>query len=115
MDGAVAMTVAPPRTRRFTMASPMPLVPPVTRTRLPCQYDRVTFPHMGADGKRVVLRYEYLGRTQGLGTFHFGEQTVKDMGLLLAQSQRGQQVNSVFGEGAAAPQDSRCPRPPSPA
>jgi len=64
----------------------------------PCQYDRVTFPHTGADGKRVVLRYEYLGRTQGLGTFHFGEQTVKDMGLLLAQSQRGQQVNSVFGK-----------------
>ncbi len=29
-----------------------------------------------------------------------GEQTVKDMGLLRAQSKRGQQVNSVFGEGA---------------
>src|SRR5262249_6596433 len=49
--------------------------------------------------ERVVLRYEYLGRTQGLGTFHFGEQTVKDMGLLLAQSEFGQRVNSVFGEG----------------
>src|SRR5262249_51547158 len=32
--------------------------------------------------------------------FHFGEQTVKDMGLLLAQSEFGQRVNSVFGEGA---------------
>src|SRR3954464_14912698 len=32
---AVASTVAPPRSRRFTMASPIPLVPPVTRTRLP--------------------------------------------------------------------------------
>src|SRR5215472_13499992 len=32
---AVVSTVPPPRTRRFTMASPIPLVPPVTRTRLP--------------------------------------------------------------------------------
>src|SRR6266850_6477028 len=34
-DRAVVITVAPPRTRRFTMASPMPLVPPVTRIRPP--------------------------------------------------------------------------------
>src|SRR4029077_9523209 len=32
---AVASTVPPPRTRRFTIASPIPLVPPVTRIRLP--------------------------------------------------------------------------------
>jgi hypothetical protein len=32
---AVVITVAPARLRRFTIASPMPLVPPVTRTRLP--------------------------------------------------------------------------------
>src|SRR5437870_12939265 len=32
---AVASTVAPPRRRRFTMASPIPLLPPVTRVRLP--------------------------------------------------------------------------------
>jgi len=71
----------------------------------PCQYDRVTFPDTGTSGarwsgretapqqgtapqQRVVLRYEYLGRTQGLGTFHFGEQTVKDMGLLLLAQSR---------------------------
>src|SRR5438445_9518713 len=34
-ERAVVITVAPPRTRRFTMASPMPLVPPVTRIRPP--------------------------------------------------------------------------------
>src|SRR5882724_9324731 len=34
-DRAAVITVAPPRTRRFTMASPMPLVPPVTRIRPP--------------------------------------------------------------------------------
>src|SRR5947207_3149574 len=32
---AVASTVAPPRRRRFTTASPIPLLPPVTRHRLP--------------------------------------------------------------------------------
>src|SRR2546429_5964862 len=32
---AVASTVPPPRRRRFTMASPIPLVPPVTSIRLP--------------------------------------------------------------------------------
>src|SRR5258707_14762708 len=32
---AVASTIAPPRRRRLTMASPIPLLPPVTRIRLP--------------------------------------------------------------------------------
>ncbi len=41
----------------------------------------------------------YLGRTQGIGTFQFGDKTVAEMARLLAQSKRGQQVNSVFGEG----------------
>src|SRR5712671_8177667 len=34
-DRAVATTSPPPRTKRLTMASPIPLVPPVTRIRLP--------------------------------------------------------------------------------
>src|SRR5439155_686787 len=34
-DRAVVRTVAPPEARRFTTAAPIPLVPPVTRTRLP--------------------------------------------------------------------------------
>src|SRR5437762_576154 len=32
---AVAITVPPPPHKRFTMASPIPLLPPVTRIRLP--------------------------------------------------------------------------------
>ncbi len=59
------------------------------------------------DGEHVVLRYEYLGRTQGLGTFHFGEQTVKDMSLLLAQSQRGQQVSGSPSPQSLLPQRGR--------
>ena len=80
----------------------------------PCQYDRVTFPHMGADGKRVVLRYEYLGRTQGLGTFHFGEQTVKDMGLLLLAQSRN--TLSPVGEraGVRGLSPTLAARPPHP-
>ena len=35
MDRAVVTTVAPAPLRRCTMASPMPLVPPVTSARLP--------------------------------------------------------------------------------
>src|SRR5262249_49550915 len=34
-DRAVVRTVAPPKARRFTTAAPIPLVPPVTRARLP--------------------------------------------------------------------------------
>ncbi len=34
-----------------------------------------------------------------MGTFHFGDQTVASFSLLMSQSTRGQQVNSVFGEG----------------
>jgi hypothetical protein len=66
----------------------------------PSQYDRISIP---CDPEAVDggpgLRYQYLGKTRGLGRFQFGDQTVADLALLLAQSKRGQQVNSVFGEG----------------
>jgi hypothetical protein len=66
----------------------------------PSQYDRISIPgDPGSLGGGPGLRYEYLGRTRGLGTFQFNEQTVADLAVLLAQSKRGQQVNSVFGEG----------------
>jgi Domain of unknown function (DUF4338) len=66
----------------------------------PSQYDRISIPcdpesTAGGSG----LRNEYLGKTRGIGTFQFGDQTVASLALLLAQSNRGQQVNSVFGEG----------------
>ena len=66
----------------------------------PCQYDRISIPHApGIADSGPGIRYEYLGRTRGIGTFQFGDQTVAELALLLAQSKRGQQVNSVFGEG----------------
>jgi hypothetical protein len=66
----------------------------------PTQYDRISItldPGTPSDG--AAVRYEYLGRTLGVGTFQFGEKTVEALGRLLANSRRGQRVNSVFGEG----------------
>jgi hypothetical protein len=66
----------------------------------PSQYDRISIPHdLDAAETGPGIRYEYLGRTLGIGTFQFNDQTVSELAVLLAQSKRGQQVNSVFGEG----------------
>ena len=66
----------------------------------PSQYDRISIPHdLDAEETGPGIRYEYLGRTLGIGTFQFNDQTVSELAVLLAQSKRGQQVNSVFGEG----------------
>jgi hypothetical protein len=66
----------------------------------PSQYDRIAIPADPDDpAAGPGLRYEYLGRTRGIGTFHFNPKTVAELDLLLAQSQFGQRVNSVFGEG----------------
>jgi hypothetical protein len=62
----------------------------------PSQYDRIAVP-AGEVGE--VVRYKYLGRTAGVGTFQFSERTVRELELLLAQSSGGIKVNSVFGEG----------------
>jgi hypothetical protein len=62
----------------------------------PSQYDRISFP--GSD-PLDVLRFEYLGLTEGVGTFQFTERTVRELEFLLAQRSEGITVNSVFGEG----------------
>jgi len=85
----------------------------------PCQYDRIRFPCAPAGARaettflspgrtggqqwlphRVAcVRYDFLGRTLGLGTSQFSKKTVEALTRLLQHSARGQQVNSVFGEG----------------
>ena len=46
----------------------------------PSQYDRIAFPcGRVVPGSAELLRYDYLGRTLGVGTFQFGEQTVVEM------------------------------------
>ena len=63
----------------------------------PCQYDRISFRFDNPTPQ--VLRYQYLGKTKGIGTFQFGDDTVVELAKLLAQSNEGQRINSVFGEG----------------
>jgi hypothetical protein len=53
----------------------------------------------GGDGAEGCIRYDYLGRTEGIGTFQFGKRTVEALTTMLNHSARGQQVNCVFGEG----------------
>ena len=66
----------------------------------PSQYDRIVFSLGDAGGSaEEELRYRYLGKTKGIGTFQFGDETVSELSRLLAQSKQGQRINSVFGEG----------------
>lgn len=68
--------------------------------RRPNQYDRISIPVAKlAEGAEGELRYHYLKKTKGMGTFQFGTDTVEAMALVLARSSKGQRVNSVFGEG----------------
>jgi hypothetical protein len=68
--------------------------------RRPNQYDRIQIPIacVGGGGEGG-LRYEFLGETRGIGTFHFSGGTVEAMDILAAQTTQGQRVNSIFGEG----------------
>jgi len=66
----------------------------------PNQYDRISFPcELVKAGSKDVIRYKYLGQTKGIGTFHFSEQAVKEMSILVSQGKQGQRVHSIFGEG----------------
>jgi len=64
------------------------------------QYNRLTIPAEeigGSPGESV--RFERLGRTVGFGSFHLSRESVTQIDRLLAQSQKGRPVNSLFGEG----------------
>ena len=68
--------------------------------RRPNQYDRISIPAGKlVDDAEGELRYHYLKKTKGIGTFQFGQDAVEAMSMVLAQSSKGQRVNSVFGEG----------------
>jgi hypothetical protein len=66
----------------------------------PSQYDRITFElDCATKEPSASLRYRYLGKTKGIGTIQFSDDTVNELARLLSQSNKGQRVNSVFGEG----------------
>jgi hypothetical protein len=53
----------------------------------------------GEDG--IYLEYKHLGRSEGFGSYHFSRETLDLMDVLLARSQEGRRVNSIFGEGVS--------------
>lgn len=64
------------------------------------QYNRVHIPCESVGGKAGErLVYECLGKSEGYGSYHFSELTVRLGDILLGRSKEGRRVNSIFGEG----------------
>lgn len=64
------------------------------------QYNRIRMPAAVAGGVAdQQLEFIPLGRTSGFGSYHFSQGTIEAMELVLARTQRGREVNSIFGEG----------------
>ena len=66
----------------------------------PSQYTRISIPahQCGGDSKASVA-YKELGMTEGHGSYHLSGQTIDEIETLLAQTENGRRVNSIFGEG----------------
>lgn len=67
----------------------------------PSQYDRIAIPCEilgGPVGKSV--RYDFIERTVGWGTFQFGKTTKASIEQYVMSQKGGWRVNNVFGEGA---------------
>jgi Domain of unknown function (DUF4338) len=64
------------------------------------QYNRIKVPlvNLGGQGD-AVLEYKALGFSVGYGSFHFSKDTVAIIDTLLARTNGGRKVNSIFGEG----------------
>jgi hypothetical protein len=64
------------------------------------QYNRIRIPTREVGGQvDGAVSYELLGRSLGYGSYHLSATTVAEIEVLLAQSQNGRRVNSIFGEG----------------
>jgi hypothetical protein len=66
----------------------------------PAQYNRLRVPAALAGGRAGDhLTFVPLGRTVGFGSYHFSQDTMKALELVLAHHKGGRPVNSIFGEG----------------
>jgi hypothetical protein len=64
------------------------------------QYNRIKIPVTDLGGHHDgVLEYKALGFSIGYGSFHFSNETVAIIDTLLARTNGGRKVNSIFGEG----------------
>lgn len=66
------------------------------------QYNRVRIPCELVGGpSEDQIRFLRLGKSKAFGTSHFSDETVGALVSLAQQSQGGQRVNSIFGEGVS--------------
>lgn len=66
------------------------------------QYNRIKIPCDRLGGAPTdTIRYEELGRSEAFGTSQYSEETVDALADLVHQSEDGQRVNSIFGEGVS--------------
>lgn len=64
------------------------------------QYNRIAIPCERLGGPRgTLLRYVEQGKSDAYGSSHFTEETVEALVMLVAQTENGVRVNSLFGEG----------------
>ena len=66
------------------------------------QYNRLRMPTEALGGLPTeCLQYHQLGKSLAYGTSHFSRDTVEALVALMQQTNNGQRVNSIFGEGAS--------------
>ena len=66
------------------------------------QYNRVKIPCDRIGGqKEESIRFEQLGYSESFGTSQYADETVHALVELVQQSENGQRVNSIFGEGVS--------------
>ncbi|MBS1853934.1 MAG: DUF4338 domain-containing protein [Acidobacteria bacterium] len=64
------------------------------------QYSRVKVPTVQVGGDPAEkIEYEWLGTSEGFGSFHFSKDTLRMLVTLLGRSKEARKVNSIFGEG----------------
>ena len=66
------------------------------------QYNRLRMPAEVLGGRSdEYLEYRQLGKSEAYGTSHFSEDTIEALVSLVQQTNNGQRVNSIFGEGVS--------------
>lgn len=66
------------------------------------QYNRVKIPADRLGGAPAdAIQYKEIGRSEAFGTSQYAEETIDALADLVQQSEDGQRVNSIFGEGVS--------------
>lgn len=66
----------------------------------PSQYNRLRIEAREVGGEPGgCMCFQRLGQSEGFGSYHLSQETVREIEVLLAQSHPGTRVNSIFGEG----------------